>query len=248
MCMIKFIKVKTRPFLPPKDNIYELFDTHLPPLKERDILLVTSKILAIHQGRCVLALSRKEKDRLIKKEAEWYVPRTRVPGKHAILTIKQHTLLGSAGIDESNGNGCVILWPRHIPALLKEVALHLKRKHHIRELGIITTDSHSLPLRYGTLGISIGSYGIEPLHDYRGAPDIFGRILKSTQANVVDALSAIGVLLMGEGNEQTPCLIVRGASFVSFMNNARTHKKLYVPLEKDIYHALFHTFRKKRRT
>ncbi len=38
-------------------------------------------------------------------------------------------------------------------------------------------DSHIIPLRHGTLGISIGFYGMEPLYDYRGKPDIFGRLL-----------------------------------------------------------------------
>lgn len=242
--MLKFITVWTRSFLPPKDNLFNLLDAHLPALHERDILLITSKILAIHQGRCMPLSSRTRKDRLIKKEAEWYMPRKNVPHGYTILTIKQNTLLGSAGIDESNANNHMILWPTRISALLKKIARHLKKKHHIKELGIIATDSHSIPLRFGTVGISIGSYGIEPLHDYRGSKDIFGRTLKSTQGNIADALAAAGVLLMGEGNEQVPCVIIRNASFVSFNTNSRAHTKLLVPLKEDLYFPLFKNFKK----
>ena len=242
--MLKFIPIKTRPFLPPKDDIYDLLENYLPALQNGDILLITSKILAIHQGRCKPVRARKEKDALIKEEADWYLPRTSVPHGYAILTIKQNTLLGSAGIDESNANNHMILWPTRISALLKKIARHLKKKHHIKELGIIATDSHSIPLRFGTVGISIGSYGIEPLHDYRGSKDIFGRTLKSTQGNIADALAAAGVLLMGEGNEQVPCVIIRNASFVSFNTNSRAHTKLLVPLKEDLYFPLFKNFKK----
>lgn len=189
-------------------------------------------------------LSHKDKDRLILREAEWYVPRNKVPNQYVILTIKNNTLLPSAGIDESNGNGYMILWPKRIPSLLKEITIHLKKTRRIKNLGVITTDSHSIPLRYGTIGISIGSYGIEPLRDYRGTKDIFGRILKFTKVNVVDALAAAGVLLMGEGNEQVPCVIIRNASFVSFTDNPRAYKKLQVSLEEDLYYPLFRHFQK----
>ena len=73
---------------------------------------------------------------------------------------------------------------------------------------------------------------------------MFGRKLIITQANIVDALAAIGVLLMGEGNEQVPCVIIRDASFVSFTNNPRAYKKLRVPLKEDLYYSLLRAFRK----
>lgn len=50
---MKFIPVKTRRVLPPKDDIYPILDDFLPKLREGDIIFITSKILAIHQGRCV---------------------------------------------------------------------------------------------------------------------------------------------------------------------------------------------------
>ena len=241
---MKCIKIPTRVLLPPKDDIFQVIDSYIPQLEEGDVLLITSKILAIHQGRCVKITGSISKDKLIIGEAERYIPRSRVPGKAALLTLKEHTLIPSAGIDESNGNGYYILWPKHTNRLLKIIATYLKKKCNITNLGVIATDSHTTPLRYGVLGISIGFFGLEPLYDYRGKPDIFGRELRHTKTNIVDALAAMGVLLMGEGDERVPMLIVRGATFVKFTNR-NNYKQLVIPPEQDIYYPLLKVFRNK---
>lgn len=238
---ITLIPVRTRRILPPKDDFSDVLD-HLPRLRERDIVFITSKILAIHQGRCV-KIGSADKKRLIKREAEAFVPSRHRYGDF-LLTIKDSTLIPSAGIDESNGNGYYILWPRHTQKLLKEIRDRLIKKNRIRKLGVVATDSHTTPLRWGVMGISIGSVGIEPLADYRGKKDIFGRRLKYTQANVVDTLSAIAVLLMGESGERTPIAILRSAPNVQFTNKD-TRKNLLIPPKKDIYSPLLGQFRAK---
>ena len=243
---MEFIKVRTRKFLAPKDNFYELLEAHLPPLKNGDVLLITSKVLAIHQGRCVLIdpKNKNQKDILAKQEAGRYITRDKVPHRH-MLTIKDYTLIASAGIDKSNGNGYFVLWPKNTNALLKEIVVYLKKKYKLRDLAAIATDSHLMPLRAGVIGISTGFYGMEPIYDYRGKPDAFGRKLHFTRTNIVDALAAIGVLLMGEGKEQTPMLIIRGADMVKFTPK-NAYRKLIITPEQDIYRPLLKAFKKKR--
>ena len=209
------------------------------------MLFITSKILAIHQGRCVKINSSVKKDYLIKKEADKYIHRRLASYGNFFLTIKNSTLIPSAGIDESNGNGYYILWPQGIVPLLKELRVYLKKKFKLKNLALIATDSHTIPLRYGVIGISIGSCGLEPLYDYRGKPDIFGRKLKYTKTNVVDALSAMAVLLMGEGNEQTPIMILRGAKFIRFTTKS-SRQKLVIPYLKDLYAPLLKVFEHKK--
>lgn len=242
---MQFIIVKTRAFLPPRDNIYNLLDNHLPKLSEGDIVVITSKVLAIHQGRCVKIDESIKKDELIKQEADAYISRRQVPGGKVVLTIKHHTLIPSSGIDESNANGYYILWPKNINSLLKKIHKYLTRRRKIKKLGIITTDSHTIPLRYGVVGISIGFYGFEPLLDYRGKKDIFGRKLMMTQSNIADALAAISVLLMGEGKEKQPIVVIRGADFITFTKRD-TWRKIIVPKEIDIYEPLLKVFKQKR--
>lgn len=241
---MNFVKVKTRVVTPPKDDIYKVMDEYLPALKEGDVLLITSKVLGIHQGRCVKTGEVKNKDELIKKEADVFIPREECPRGYVVLTVKGSTLIPSAGIDESNADGHYVLWPKEVNKLAKEICGYLKKKFAIKKLAVIITDSHVIPLRRGLMGISIGFYGLCPLKDYRGKKDIFGRVLKISQSNIVDALASMGVLLMGEGNEQTPMVIVRGAEFVDFTER-ETHRDAFIPIEEDIFEPLLRIFYKK---
>lgn len=241
---MEFIKVRTRKFQTPKDNFYDLLEKHLPPLKNGDVLLITSKVLAIHQGRTVKIdeSDPKQRDRLAKAEADRFIPREKVP-HNFMLTINEYTLIASAGIDKSNGNGYFVLWPKNTNSLLKEIVTYLKKKYKLTKLAAIATDSHLLPLRAGVIGVSMGFYGMEPIRDMRGTKDIFGRKLRVTRINVVDALTSMGVLLMGEGKEQTPMLIIRGADMVKFTNK-NTYRKLIITPEQDIYSPLLKAFKK----
>lgn len=240
---MQILPIKTRALLPPKDNIFPLLNKHLPKLKEGDVLLIASKILAIHQGRCV-PVGKVDKLKLIKKEADYSLPKHKVAGADIMLTIKDSTLIPSAGIDESNGSGYFILWPTNTNALCKQICQYLKKKHKIKKLAVIATDSRTTPLRWGTTGISTGFYGLKPLRDYRGKKDIFGRKLIYTQSNIVDALSATAVMLMGEGNEKTPMVIVRNADFIKFTNK-NNYKKFLISPKKDLYYPLLKIFKKK---
>lgn len=243
---MNFIPIRTRPLLPPRDNLYAVLDASLPRLREGDVLFITSKVLAIHQGRCVKIAPGISKERLIKREAEAYVPRRLLLFKQISLTIKEHTLIPSAGIDESNGNGYYILWPRRTNALLKRVRHYLRKKFKIKELALVATDSHTTPLRMGVTGISIASVGMQPIRDRRGKRDIFGRRLKYTRVNVVDALAGMAVLLMGESAERTPLLLLRGAPSISF-TDAPVRRTLFIPAGKDLYLPLLRAFKKRNK-
>jgi F420-0:gamma-glutamyl ligase len=234
------IAIKTRVLKPPQDNLYEALDSSLTDLQEGDVLCITSKVLSIHQGRCVKIEPSLNKDDLVRQEAEQYLPGT--ANKAGVpLTLKEHTLIPSAGIDESNAAGYYILWPINSTAAAREICQHLKQKNNLAKLAVIITDSHTIPLRWGVVGISIGFWGLNPLHDYRGQPDIFGRKLTMTQTNVVDALAATAVLIMGEGSEQTPLVIIRGADFVQFTER-NMKSEFIIPPELDLYAPLLKVF------
>ncbi len=239
------IPVKTRKLLPPKDDLFSVFDEYLPPLKEGDILLVTSKVVAIHQGRCVPKNVGVNKDDLIKQEAERYIGREQSPG-HAILTLKHHTLIASAGIDESNANNHFILWPEKIVDSAKEIWSFLRNKYRLRNLGVVLTDSHTVPLRYGVIGVSIGHFGFYPTVDLRGRPDLFGYKFTMTKQDIPDALAALGVLLMGEADECTPILIIRG--YCATFTDKDTSNDLYVRPEDDLYKPLLDVFSRSKST
>ncbi|KKU82699.1 MAG: hypothetical protein UY09_C0007G0007 [Parcubacteria group bacterium GW2011_GWA2_47_8] len=253
--------IKTRPLLPPHDDLFAVIDEALvalsaaDDLRDRDVLVVTSKVVAIHQGRCVKTDAVLDKNELTEREADYVVPGENKYGFR--ITIKDNTLIASAGIDESNGNGYYVLWPEkpheaareiweHVRAMAREVRGEKRqRAQPIKNLGVVITDSHVTPLRRGVSGVAIGFFGIKPLRDYRGKPDIFGRKLEVSQTNLVDSIAAAAVLVMGEAAEQTPLAIVRGIDDLVFTDEDTCNELLIDPRE-DVYHELLKVFVPKR--
>ena len=85
-----------------------------------------------------------------------------------------------------------------------------------KTVGVIISDSMNRPWRLGSIGIAIGSAGVQVLDDRRGQRDIFGRELKATMMNTADAIATAAVLVMGETTERVPAVIVRGLPIYQF--------------------------------
>ena len=229
--------IKTRPLIPPKDNLLSVIKESVLSLKEESIIVVTSKVVSIWQGKCVEITSKIKKDNLIKEEADLYLDRDNNLPESVMLTIKENILIPTSGIDESNANGYYILWPEKPFKAAKEIYNFLKEEYKLKKFGVIITDSHTTPLRTGIIGIGLAHYGFNPLRDYRGKEDIFGRKLKMSQTNIVDSLSAAAVYEMGEGAEQTPIAVIEGAGKIEFEEKDYS-KALEININEDIYSPL----------
>lgn len=236
---MKIKPIKTHKILPFEESLIEILDRYVVTMPEKSILVITSKIVSICEGR-VVKIGEAEKLDLIKKEAELYLP-PETNRYRMTLTIKKNVLAVNAGIDESNGNGFYILWPNDPQRSANEVRHYLEKRFGSKNLGVIITDSKSMPLRWGVTGVAIAHSGFEALNNYIGKPDIFGRKLKITKVNVMDGLAAAAVLVMGEGNEQTPLAVITDLPFVTFTGLDPTEqelKDLHISLEEDIYGAV----------
>lgn len=207
--------IKTRNFIPPKDDLWELLSVNIKSIKENSVVCVTSKIVAIAEGRCV-ASENTTKDELAIKEADKYIPREQSPEGLILHTVKNNLLVASAGVDESNGDGYFILWPEDPFESAKKIWEFLKEKYQVKNLGVIITDSRLIPLRRGVVGIAIGYYGFNPLKDYRGLKDIFGREFKMETSNIPDSLASAAVLEMGEGAETQPLAVIEDIKDIEF--------------------------------
>ncbi|MFY9484334.1 MAG: coenzyme F420-0:L-glutamate ligase [Patescibacteria group bacterium] len=207
-----------------KQTILDVLEHYLPSLTEQSIVAITSKIVAICEGR-VVKMGTIDKAALIQKEADYYI-RSKSSNDYAILTIKNNMFIPSAGIDESNGNGYYILWPNNPQKTAVATRKWLAKRFKLNNVGVIITDSKTTPLRWGTTGVALGYSGFEGIKNYVGKKDIFGRALEVTKANVVDPLAAMAVLAMGEGAEQTPIAILEDPGFVSFKKNYPSKKEL----------------------
>ncbi|MFH0750052.1 MAG: coenzyme F420-0:L-glutamate ligase [Candidatus Gottesmanbacteria bacterium] len=220
------------------DSLHAIIDAAIPTIVNGDIVVVTSKIVSICQGRIQKATTEEEKFKLIRDEAQYYIENDATRRYHMALTVTANILIPNSGIDESNGNAYYILWPKNPMEAAKELWMYLKEKHQLDTLGVIITDSHTTPLRWGTTGIGIAWCGFAALNNYIGKPDIFGRPLEVTKANILDGLSAAAVVVMGEGNEQTPLALIRNTPFVQFQNQPPTKEEadsLIITLDDDLY-------------
>ncbi len=221
------------------DPLENILDCHVPTLKEGTIFAITSKIISICQERVIPKSSGITKESLIRQECEAILPIENMPGK--FMTITHGLILLSAGIDESNANENYILYPSAVQATSQHIWHYLKQRDSLERLGVIITDSRTSPLRKGVTGFTLGWCGFKPLNDYRGKPDIYGRLLEVSQTNVIDSLASSAVFVMGEGDEKTPMALITDAPHVEFQTDPPTAEELTnirVSIKEDLYHSL----------
>jgi len=239
---MRITPVTTRLLYPPQDELLSALREAIDTMPEQSVLAVTSKVVSVWQGRCVVA-EDSDKDELIQREADQYIPRDELSGEWVTHTLKNNLLVSSAGIDHSNGDAHYILWPQHPYEAAGEIRSWIQSTYGIKHVGVVITDSRSVPLRRGAIGMSLGHAGFKALRDYRGEDDLFGDELKVSMANIVDAMAASGTLVMGEGNELTPAAIIDEIPSWYFKDwdttSDRPYSSLDVPPEEDMFFPLF---------
>lgn len=236
---MKIKPIHTRVFKE-RDGLVPFIVEYIPKAKEGSIIAVTSKIVSLAEGRTVTPENLLTKQKLIQKESE-----VAIPTRWAWLTITHGMMVSSAGIDESNGDGKLILLPKDSFKSARKIWSALRTIYKIKNLGILITDSRTFPLRAGATGMAVGYAGFSGIKDYRKTPDIFGRLYKVSRANVADGLAAAAVLGMGEGREQRPLVAFEGVEGVVFRDRINRNE-IMIPIEDDMYLPLFGKFFKKK--
>ena len=230
--------IKTRIFQENED-LTAFILKYIKNLKENSVLVVTSKIVALSEGRTVEYKNEKQKIDLIKKESSFAI-KTKI----VWLTIKNGMLLASAGIDESNANGKLILLPKDSFKSAEILRKKLVGYFQLKNLGVLITDSRLMPLRAGVVGMALGYAGFKGIKNNIGKKDIFGRILKMSKTDIADGLATSAVLCMGEGSEQQPLALIIDAPIV--FTEKINKKELVIKPEKDIYAPLFSKLNEKK--
>jgi F420-0:gamma-glutamyl ligase len=229
--------IKTDKILPGKQDIYSILDKNITELKDGSVVVITSKIIALCENR-VVPIGQVDKEELIKRESDYFLPATVSKyGYH--FTITRNTLISVAGIDESNSGGdYYVLWPVDSQKSANDIRHYLMNKLGLKKLGVVVTDSTSMPMRRGTLGIPIGYSGFKSTNNYVGTPDLFGRDFTVSHGGVAIGLAAAGVLAMGEGTEQTPIAVIEDFPLVQFQEQDPTAEELaefYISPSEDLY-------------
>lgn len=231
---------KTRPVVA-GDTLFPILRNHLPKLQENDIIVVTSKIVSICESAIVKVGTSEDKRELVRAQSGYYIDNERTRRYGFQLTITHNLLIPNAGIDESNGNGYFILWPKDPMQSAVNIWRFLKEFYKVKHVGVIITDSHTTMLRRGTTGIGLAWCGFQALRNYIGTPDIFNRKLQVTKSHLLDGLAAAAVVTMGEGNEQTPLAVIREAQNIVFTGQPPTKEEkedMHIPMDQDMYSSL----------
>jgi len=214
--------------------------------QEDDIIVVSSKFVSVSEGSLIdlksvritkraksLASKFKMDEKIAQialKESDYIV--SGIPG--FLLTINNGMIAPNAGIDKSNSPpGKIILYPKDSFKSAKRLRIKFLENLGI-SVGIVISDSRLMPTRIGCTGIAVGVSGFEPVEDERGKKDLYGRELMVTFKATADCLATIGVFLMGESNESTPIVVVRGAK-VHKTNRNLSMKDMTVKPKIDIY-------------
>ena len=223
--------IKTRIFLP-SESLFDFITEHVDIIAEGDILVITSKICALSENRVRDII---QKDKYIRQESKQIIETP-----WATLTLMNDGWGINAGIDESNANNTLILLPQNPFDTAHKLWKKLRHQFKLKKLGIIITDTRSVPLRKGTMGRAIGYAGVLPFKSYIGKKDLFNRKSRQTQSNIIDALASTAVCIMGEGNEQTP-LVRMSDTPATYTQRTLQGEETILTLEpkKDIFASVF---------
>ena len=80
--IMEYLPIKTRILRPPKDNLLAVFRESLPTLLEEDVVLISSKVVAIREGTTVPVGT--DKTALIRRVADLIVPRPLTGHLHSL--------------------------------------------------------------------------------------------------------------------------------------------------------------------
>lgn len=152
---------------------------------------------------------------------------------HVIISRTKHGFVcANAGVDHTNVDPeHVTILPDDPDASAAGIRDFIKRKLGT-EVSVVISDTQGRAFRMGCVGVAVGVAGMNPLLDLRGKRDLHDKELRVTITSPADALAAAAVSVMGEANEGTPVVVVKGAIYERKNGNAR---ELVMPLERDLF-------------
>ncbi|MFX1294152.1 MAG: coenzyme F420-0:L-glutamate ligase [Promethearchaeota archaeon] len=225
MKQITLIPLKT-PLIKQGDSIGDILHKSINELgisiEDQDVIVIAETPVAIAEGEIVklkeIIPSERAKDlarryqmdpqfvEIIIQESDEVLGGV----KGVLLTRKNDTLIANGGVDFSNAPpGHVVLFPKKTKKLVHSIKVFLERKFG-KKIAVILGDSRVQPLRRGTIGVAIAVAGMDPVEDYRGRKDLYGRELQITFRALADDLVSAAQLLLGEADEQIPAVLIKG--------------------------------------
>jgi len=176
-------------------------------LVDRDLLIVTSKVVSKSEGRVVAfdgspehraALIAQESRRILRRRGPLQITETH----HGFIN-------ANAGIDHSNADeGTAVLLPTDPDRSARRIRSEIRRRRQV-DVAVVVTDTFGRAWRNGVTDVALGAAGIKAILDLRGTPDANGRILEVTEVAIVDEIAGAANLVLGK-SAGTPFALIRG--------------------------------------
>ena len=232
---IEVIGVAGLPEVQPGDGLGELIaqasaaqDT---PIESGDIVVVSQKVVSKAEGRLVdlssvepsqfaqqIASEGGRDPRLVELVLRESRSIVRLDAARGILiTESKHGFVcANAGVDASNvpGENLVSLLPEDPDGSANDIREQLIGAIPGLTVAVIISDTFGRAWREGHANIAIGLAGMEPIADYRGTRDAYGKELKVTRVAIADELASAAELVMPKA-AGIPVAIVRGHPYSS---------------------------------
>ena len=214
-----------------------------------DVFVLAQKIVSKAEGRMVeLASVKPSAEAIALAEKVQKDPRlvelilsesVRVVRSRPNVLIVEHRLgfvMANAGIDQSNvaspdGPQQALLLPVDPDGSAEKLKTRLSQQYGV-PVAVIINDSFGRAWRRGTCGVAVGASGLPSLMDLRGSPDLFGRELQVSITGHADEIAAAASLVMGQGAEGQPVVVVRGLTWRGPDNGA---SELVRPASEDMF-------------
>jgi len=216
-------------------------------LRDGDVIVISSKFVAISEGRIVKLDSVIPSEYAVELASKYGMPAElceliiresdEIMGGVVgfILAAKDGVLAPNAGIDRSNiVPGRAVLYPRNAMESASMIVDAMRFRHGLR-IGVVVSDSRLMPTRRGTTGVALAVAGLEAVVDLRGKEDLFGNVLRVTSQAIADDLCSAAQLVMGEADEATPFVLIRGLDRGLFKERDYPVAAFSVRPDQDVY-------------
>ena len=186
------------------------------PLRDGDVLVVTSKIVSKAEGRAVPA---SEREAAIRGAAVHTLARR---GPTRIVRTRDGLVLAAAGVDNSNVEpGEVLLLPVDPDASAARLRAAILDRTGER-VGVVVSDTLGRAWRMGQTDVAIGAAGVRVMEDYAGRRDPYGNDLHVTAVALADELAGAADLVKAKLAGR-PVALVRGLAHLVTDDGGTAH-------------------------
>ena len=213
-------------------------------LKEGDILVISQKIISKQEGRLInlsevipsnlaigIAAAYNKDPKLVEAILSESNRIVRMENEIIIVETKHGFICANAGVDESNNEkGFATLLPLDSDKSAEAIRQRILEKTK-QKIAVLISDTFGRAFRMGQTDCAIGISGMEPILDYEGYKDNFGKILRVTAIAVADEICSAAELVMGK-TSNCPAAIIRN---YSYQNSSSSIQPIVRPENEDLF-------------